>query len=372
MYLLLIIFSVTVAVQIIYFILFIAAFNTAEAGKETTPLPVSVIVCAHDEEQNLRELIPMLLSQQHAAAFEILVVNDRSNDATFDMLLEESSKDHRLKMVHVNRTPPHVDPKKYAITLGIKAARYEWILLTDADCRPQGNSWIATMSKHFAESTNFVLGYSPYQKLPGFLNTFIRFESLLTAIQYISFCLLGTPYMGVGRNLAYRRSKFLESKGFNNLLHITGGDDDLYVNQYATGPATQVCIEPDAQMYSIPKKTWGEFYKQKLRHISVGKGYKFSHKLLLGSFIFTWVLSWLLVISLAAISGNLQPPFLVWFLGLTFFRVLILTLVYVKATKTLGQKFEWWAIVALDFIYAFYYLVVGLRALVTKKVKWKS
>src|SRR5690606_33778770 len=122
--------------------------------------------------------------------------------------------------------------KKYGLTLGIKAASHEWILLTDADCRPNSRRWIRSMSRYFDEDTQFVLGFSPYRATAGLLNLFIRFETMLTAIQYFSFGWLGNPYMGVGRNLAYRKSKFLEEKGFNNFLHVTGGDDDLFVNQH--------------------------------------------------------------------------------------------------------------------------------------------
>ena len=207
-------------------------------------MPVSVIVCAHDEEQNLRDLIPLLLSQNHPD-FEIIIVDDRSNDGTFDLLLQETSKDHRLRMVHVNRTPQLFNAKKYALTLGIKAAKYEWLLLTDADCRPDSKNWISSFTKHFSQTTQFVLGFSPYEKRPGILNAFIRFETLMSGIQYLSFASLGIPYMGVGRNLSYRRSKFLAEKGFNNFIKTTGGDDDLFVNQHARKANTAVCIEVD-------------------------------------------------------------------------------------------------------------------------------
>ncbi len=135
MELLLIIFFVAVGVQVIYFTFYLATLTKASVKKPDQALPVSIIVCAHDEEQNLRELIPILLDQNHPE-FEIIIVDDRSNDGTFDLLLQETSKDHRLRMVHINRTPQLFNTKKYALTLGIKAAKYEWLLLTDADCRP--------------------------------------------------------------------------------------------------------------------------------------------------------------------------------------------------------------------------------------------
>jgi cellulose synthase/poly-beta-1,6-N-acetylglucosamine synthase-like glycosyltransferase len=366
LHLLLIVLCITIGIQSIYFIVFSIAFSKKQNKREPQALPVSVIVCAHDEEENLKELIPALLSQNYPA-FEIIIVDDRSNDSTFDLLLAEAAKSHRVRMVHVNRTPPHANSKKYALTLGIKAARYEWLLLTDADCRPSSVEWIRTMSSYFHEHTNFVLGYSPYSKRPGLLNAFIRFETLLTGLQYISYALLGNPYMGVGRNMAYRRSMFLAAKGFNNILGVTGGDDDLFVNKHAAGGNTSVCLEPQAQTLSMPEATWRAFLNQKVRHLSVGRRYRFGHRFLLGLFVLTWIISWVVTVLLAIFTEN-------YFIiaGLMGFRLLLVTFTFQQASKTLGEKFELWIVPLLDFIYVFYYLVTGLLALVTKKVRWKN
>ncbi len=365
LHLLVLVFYIIIIIQIVYCFVFIVAFSTRQANGTTQALPVSVVVCAHDEEANLKELIPLLLAQDHST-FEVIIVDDRSNDATFELLLAETTKNHRLRMVHVDRTPPHANSKKYALTLGIKAARYDWILLTDADCRPTGNSWISTMSSHFGEGVNFVIGYSPYVEESGTLNAFVRFETLLTAIQYISFALLGDPFMGVGRNMAYRRSMFLAEKGFGRNLAITGGDDDLFVNQHARKKNTTVCLSVASQTYSFPETSWASFYRQKVRHLSVGSRYRFRHRLLLGLFTITWLLSWFVAIPLIILSPNYVVAGL---LGLRI--VMVVVTVHVSARK-LGQKFEIWIIPLLDFIYAFYYLVTGLRALVTQKVRWKS
>ncbi len=368
MYPLLIVFFVVVGIQAVFFFLFLFAFSKKESKSQppTPSLPVSVIVCAHDEETNLRELIPLLLQQDHPQ-FEVIIVDDRSNDSTFDLLLEKTAADHRLRMVHINHTPPHVNSKKYAVTLGIKAARYEWILLTDADCRPDGNFWINTMSSHFSDDTDFVLGFSPYLKKPGFLNMFIRFETLVTGLQYISFAMLGIPYMGVGRNLAYRRSKFLAVKGFNTMMNITGGDDDLYVNQSARRSNTATCVHQPAHIRSVPKTSWSAFFFQKIRHLSVGKHYRFVHRFLLGLFVITWMCTWFYGVPLAII---LKDYYLIpTLLGL---RLLLVTVTMYQATRKLGEKFEIWLVPLLDFIYAFYYLVASLWTLVTKKVRWKN
>lgn len=362
----LIVFLIAVGIQFIYFTAFVIAFSRRGEATETLHPPVSIIVCAHDEEKNLGELIPLLLSQ-HYPEFEVIIVDDRSNDSTFDLLLAETARDHRLRMVHVNRTPPHTNSKKYALTLGIKASRYEWILLTDADCRPCGPGWISSMSSHMKDGTAFVLGYSPYIQESGILNAFIRFEALITGMQYISFALMGNPYMGVGRNLAYRRSGFLEAKGFTDILHVTGGDDDLYVNRHARKDNTSVCISPESLVYSIPETTWKNFFRQKIRHLSVGNRYRMGHRVLLGLFTSSWLLSWLTAICLL-FSGHYHL-IIASLLGL---RAVFVVVVVTHTSRKLGVAFERWIIPLLDIIYAFYYLVVGLRTLVTKKVRWKN
>lgn len=362
-----IIFAWTIiGIQLIYLISFLFAFlRKRETGSALSP-GVSVIVCAHDEERNLRELVPVLLGQSYPQ-FEVIIVEDRCNDGTYDYLLEATKKDSRLKMVRVQHLPEHVNGKKFALTLGIKAASHEWLLLTDADCRPTGDQWINLMASCFQENKKIVIGYSPYAKSPGYLNAFIRFESLITGIQFIGWALLKRPYMGMGRNLAYRKSLFLDNKGFNKHLNVTGGDDDLFVNQHATRDNVEVSIGTGSLMRSVPKRTWKEFFYQKLRHLTVGKRYKISDKIILGLFSATWVLLWLFVFPLVLIT-----PALATFLwaGFALREILLITVVH-RASRTLGDAFETWKTPLLDFNYAIYYLGTGLVALVSKRVRWK-
>ena len=353
-------------IQIVYLSLFLFAFAKENKTTVGNPQPVSVIVCAHDEEQNVRELVPLLLGQKHPE-FEVIVVEDRCNDGTFDYLLAATKLDTRLKMVRVAHKPDHINGKKFALTLGIRAARYDWILLTDADCRPAGNSWIARMSERMDEKAKMVLGFSPYIQSKGLLNSFIRFESFLTGIQFMSLAILGRPYMGVGRNLAYRKSLFLEKKGFNTHLGVVGGDDDLFVNQHAEGATTRTCIGAETLMKSLPKTTWKEYYIQKLRHLSVGRHYKFSDRIILGVFTITWLLTWLIVL-----PASFFTPFMEFILLGFLLRWILLLMVFREASRKLGEPFGVWKVPFLDFIYAFYYLVTGPKALVSKKVRWKS
>jgi glycosyltransferase involved in cell wall biosynthesis len=360
------IFGGAVVVQLIYHIIFISAFKRkAVEAPLAAPEPVSVIVCAHDEEQNLRDLLPALLTQNYHQ-FEVIIVNDRSNDNTYDFLLEQTKLDSRVKMVNVKDTPAHVNSKKFALTLGIRAAAHDLILLTDADCRPSSDQWITSMASK-ASSKQFVLGFSPYQEKPGFLNAFIRFESLVTALQYMSFALLKNPYMGVGRNLAYRKSLFLEKKGFNNFLHVMGGDDDLFVNQHANGANTTVQLNSSSLVLSVPEKTLSGFFYQKIRHLSVGKRYKTGHKVLLGLFTFTWMLTWFVGLPLIFLY-----EYYYFIIIALFLRCAMLTWAVQSVTKRTGVKFNLWLVPVLDFVYPIYYISTGLVAMFTRKVRWKT
>lgn len=361
-------FVVVLVIQVIWLIAFGLAFTNDRrlATIQPVSLPVSVIVCAHDEEQNLRELIPLLLAQQHTE-YELIIVDDRSNDGTYDLLLDITRREPRVRLVRVTNVPAHVNGKKYAITLGIRAAKYEHILLTDADCRPVTTQWINSMVSGFSNGITFVLGFSPYQRRAGILNSFIRFETLLTGIQYIGLALLGRPYMGVGRNLAYRKSVFLQAKGFNEYLGITGGDDDLFVNQHANASNTKVAIGNDALTVSVPKATWQEFFRQKLRHLSVGKYYRVRDRMLLATFTLSWIICWMSPFYLLTLDH------LAAWLGLLFLlRWILLTWVFTTASGKLAVSFEGWKVPFLDFIYAFYYLVAGPVAVLSKKIRWKN
>ena len=363
------VFLAAAGIQSIYFLIFIIAFSRKRSVPEHQFPPVSIVVAAHDEEENLRQLLPILMAQDYPS-FEIIIVEDRSNDESYDFLLAETKQNSNIKMVRVQQTPNHINSKKFALTLGIKAAKNEWILFCDADCRPVSEQWIQSMSVYFQEPTKIVLGYSPYTTSPGWLNRFIRFDTIITAVQYLGFALVRKPYMGIGRNLAYRKSLFLDNKGFNEVNHVVGGDDDLFVNKHANQTNVAVALGSSTIVETIPKTTWSDFFRQKLRHLSVGKLYKPSHKFILGFFTLSWILVWMLgVLQLF----TLDLPLIIGIIGgILVVRVILLTATIQITVKALGDRFEVWPIVFLDILYPFYYITTGLAALFTKKVQWRN
>ena len=326
---------------------------------------VSVIVAARNEYQNLQSLVPTLLDQDYDN-FEIVIVNDRSDDKSFDYLMQ--LKNHpRMKVVFVDHLPDHINSKKYALTLGIKAAKNDILIFTDADCAPSSRYWLQGMVSGFDDNTQMVLGFSPYKKEKGFLNSLIRFETHLTGILYLSFASNNMPYMGVGRNLSYRKQFFLNKKGFNGFQELTGGDDDLFVNKTANSRNTRISLSPESTTLSIPKSTLREYLHQKIRHLSVGKYYNGRDRFFLGLFSITHFFSWVCMIF--AVFFNIYP----WIFGLLFLLSNILFILnFWMLNKKSGSVYSLWVVPAVDFIYGFFYIYVGIRTLFTKKVEWTT
>jgi glycosyltransferase involved in cell wall biosynthesis len=235
---------------------------------------VSVIICARNEEENLRKNLSLILNQKYPS-FEVIVIDDCSNDGTHDYLDELKEQYPILRITTIKEDMKFKHGKKLAVTIGIKAATNELLLFTDADCHPESDQWIDLMARNFSPETSIVLGYGGYSREKSLLNMVIRFETLYIAIQYLSYALTGIPYMGVGRNLAYRKSLFFDHKGFARHHHLLSGDDDLFINEVASRHNTRIEINPASHTRSEPGKTWKEWYYQKRRHLTTGPEYKF-------------------------------------------------------------------------------------------------
>ncbi|WP_166648142.1 glycosyltransferase [Hymenobacter sp. UV11] len=342
-----------------------------EPGPDTEP--VSIILCAHNELDNLRELVPLLLRQAYPPGFELVLIDDRSHDDTY-LYAQQLSQYYpgRFRLVTVAHTPAGFAPKKYALTLGIKAARYERLLFTDADCRPAGPDWLHLMQRGFAQNNgaDMVLGYSGYAELPGLLNQLIRYETLLTAGQYLSFAWAGKPYMGVGRNLAYTRSTFQRTKGFASHMRRLSGDDDLLVQDaVAAGARAAVVADPPAHTLSQPAETWGAWWRQKRRHLSAGGRYRAADRRRIGLFMGSNVLFYLLTPAVLAVA--LSPENLVSLAIIWLARTLLLALVYTPLARRLRTNFPPLLLPALDFLYFALYCAWGLSLLRRRPLQWK-
>ena len=270
-------------IQLFYYLYFFRrlAYYSPKEKQQSQQHPVSVIVCARDEAANLTEHLPGILVQEYSSTNEIIVVNDNSVDESKYILEELQKTFKKLQIIELTYEAKLIKGKKYPLSIGIKEAKHEIVLLTDADCVPASEHWIYHMQDAFTNGIEIALGYGAYLKAPGLLNKLIRYETFHTALQYFSYALAGKTYMGVGRNLAYRKDVFFRNKGFSSINHIPSGDDDLFINKVANKSNTAIVIHPDAFTLSKPKQTWKDWKRQKNRHYTTGKFYRRSHKFFL-------------------------------------------------------------------------------------------
>lgn len=260
-------------------------------------LAFSILIAARNEKVNLNKNLHSIL-QQEGENYEVVVANDRSWDRSIDVLDEFASGYPHLKVVDIRELTKHRYGKKFALSLAIKKASHEAMVLTDADCKPASPTWGLHMA-NVLKNNDLVLGYGPYSKAKGLINHFVRYETMFTAMNYLSRALAGRAYMGVGRNLAYVKTIWLKNKGFATHLHRPSGDDDLFVQAASRGAKVGICIHPDSFMYSESPQSISAWFNQKTRHMQGGQGYKsgtmtalilqpFSQLLLLGATAF-WV-----------------------------------------------------------------------------------
>lgn len=327
--------------------------------------PISVIICARNEAENLEKYLPSIFAQNYPT-FEVVVVNDRSWDNTADLLESLEKKYPNLKVVKVADGDKFIAGKKFAVTMGIKAASYDWLVFTDADCQPAAANWLKGMQKPTNEVTEIVLGYSPYFKRKSLLNVLIRFETFFTAVNYLSFALKGMPYMGVGRNMAYQKSLFFRSKGFAAHMHIPSGDDDLFVNANATPQNTTIQIHQQTHVWSQPKTSFLAYLRQKKRHIGAGSFYKTKHKFILSAQIAVQFCFYALVIILACFP---HTHFIA--VGIFLLSLIVRCFVYPKLLKRLNYgELSWWFPI-LDIILVVFLVFNAILSIFVKKVTWK-
>lgn len=360
-------FIALIVIQFVYYIGIFSKFSFIKPETVTPKnIPISVIVCAKNEEENVKEYIP-ILAQQDYPTFELVLIDDASSDETLEVFEAFEQQYQNIRLVKVKNNEAFWGNKKYALTLGIKAAKYEHLLFTDADCFPLTKDWITNMSAHFDRDKKIVLGYGGYTKIVNsFLNKIIRYETVLTAIQYFSWAKSGRPYMGVGRNLAYKREVFFNVNGFIDHIQVRSGDDDLFINQAANKENTTIAYTPESFTYSEPKKTFKEWFNQKRRHVATAEHYKWGDQFQLGVFYCSQLLFIITAIVLLAFQFE-------WIIvaSLIAFRYLFTWISFGLGAKKLKEKdiIYWYPV--LEFWLIFTQINIFITNIFSKPVHWK-
>ncbi|MFK8046510.1 MAG: glycosyltransferase [Crocinitomicaceae bacterium] len=289
----LLVFISAIAIQLLYLVIFNFRLLIHKHRPDATNYlpPISLIVCARNEEDNLFKHLPALLNQNYPD-FEVIVVNDQSQDDS-NHIVKAYAKDYpNLRLIELEKNKHRKFGKKIPLTVGIKGAKHGLIMLTDADCKPISENWLGEMASSYTSNKQVVVGYGPFNKQDGFLNRFIRFDMVSIAISYLSAAKNGLPYMGVGRNMGYSKDLFIDNEGFKKHYHIASGDDDLLIRDVATRKNVGININPNTFVYSDAKSTWESWFSQKRRHFTTAPEYRLINKLFLGIFPFTLYLMW--------------------------------------------------------------------------------
>ncbi len=364
--LLFILLSLSAFIQVFYNLFFFCrlAFYKATPKTSSQTHPVSVIICARDEAANLVQNLPGSLVQQYKTTHEVIVVNDNSYDESKYILEEFKRSFKQLQIVELTQEAKMIPGKKFPLSIGIKSAKHEIVLLTDADCVPASENWIERMQNTYNDNTEIVLGYGAYHKKKGLLNKLIRWETFHAALQYLSYSLAGQTYMGVGRNLSYKKTVFFRNKGFSAHNNIPGGDDDLFINNAATKKNTKINIDKDSFTFSRPATTWQQWVTQKKRHYTTSKFYKPMHKFLLALYALSQFIFYPLLIA-ACIFYSWQYALIIYAV-----KLLVQTVVYAKTMKKLDEKDLFPYFIFFD-IWMFFYYIIFAPALVKKpKQTW--
>ena len=325
--------------------------------------PLSVIIAARNAAEYLRENLHSILNQSYPS-FEVIVVLDRCTDDSARLIRQLQQEYTHLKMLEIQQVPENWASKKWALTQAIRQAKYDCLVFTDADCKADEN-WLRTTGMHFHRGAEIVLGLGLYDKYPGLLNAFIRFETFYTAFQFIGMAVHKMPYMAVGRNLAYRRTFFEKHKGFSCFQSRISGDDDLLINAFGKHARLAVMVEKDSRTLSEPKLTLKSWIKQKRRHLSASQKYSLKSKLFLGLFHFSHM-GFYLGILLCLTGGST----IALIFALYIVRLLSSWCLFIWANKKLQFQQMLFLFPVLDLLFFIYNLTVVPIGLITNKPEW--
>ena len=362
---LLLILSSVFLVQIAYYLIIFLRLSFYKMAKPVEAREgVSVVICAHNEYYKLKDNLPLILDQDYPL-FEVLVVNHASDDETGYLLSDLQREYPALRSIVIQEDLNFFTGKKFPLSIGIRSAKYDKVLLTDADCRPSSRNWITSMQSAYRKGIEVVIGYSPYSRSKGLLNRLIRFDTAHIATQYLSYALAGLPYMGVGRNLSYLKSVFYDNKGFIQHYRVRSGDDDLFINRVARKSNTAVVVNPEGFTYSEPKKSFSHWITQKRRHLTTSSHYRFKFKFLLGLYSLSLFGFYLFAALMLSLNFSIFPV-----LGLVVLRMIVQYLVFAPCFSKLGERDLIFFIPLLEIVLLLLNIGIGITNIFRKPNTW--
>ena len=347
-----------------YFFQYFSAVNLTNQAPESQLPPVSIIIAARNSVLKLEDHLPHWLNQDYPQ-FEVVIIDDRSGDETAYFLVKTAEREPLLKYVLLDPEVIKNGGKKLALTLGFKKAKYNHFLLTDADCVPNSDQWLRSMAAGFTSKKDIILGVSPVKTKKSFMGRLVQYENMLTALQFLGMAIKGKPYMGVGRNLAYTRSIYDSVGGFSKHHHLPAGDDDLFVQEASNATNTTICIDPNSYVNTNGPANWKEYWKQKMRHLWIGKQYRSDVKNQLAWLPISQLLFWTITILWFAFGSSwLWPIFPI------LVKIIPEWVIFAKKGKLLKMPLANPYYPLFNFFYSFWYLIISINAFFKRKIVW--
>lgn len=359
-------FYVTSGYFILYYIVSLILFLKKSKSDSNLKLdPISVVIAAKNEYDNLKEFLPLIMNQKEVE-FEVVVVDDCSVDQSRVILEEYQARFPNFNYSFTTETKLFSGGKKMALSIGIKKAKFEKIAFIDADCYPSSELWLKELSKKL-DKRPIVIGYGAYEKKGGILNALIRFDAEWIAHKYLSWAQMGFPYMAVGRNMGYRSHLFFNNKGFSNHMHLKSGDDDLFMNEVAKTKMTAVLLCKEAYTISKAPLTIKEWIKQKRRHLTTGSSYSVKNKILL--FVQS-LMDYSFYTSLVALL-LFKIDYQLWIYVLIG-KVLTHLLTFYFFERKINRLALWYLAPLLDIILLLFYPTIVALNLIERSNEWKK
>jgi glycosyltransferase involved in cell wall biosynthesis len=353
--------------QLIYYVFVYGKVSRYRLPEENYNFPpVSVVLVTKDEQENLKERLPVILEQQYPD-FEVVIVNNASSDET-EFVLKVFQKIYpQLKVVNLySEAPNKFLGKKYPLSIGIKSAKNDCVLLTNVNCVPNSLFWIMNMVRGLSQTRNTIIGFNFYEREKTLFNSLVQYDTIINAINYGGMALLGNPYKATGDNIIISREEFFNSGSFLSLYNVACGDMELYVNRITKGKKTSVILNEEAYIKTETPQSFSLWCRYKKRNIKTAYYYKFLDKLLVAIPSWTTLFFYATFVTLFLLNFPWQ-----WILTGCILKFAIQIIFFQNASKVLMKNNLCIFAPLFEIFFLVFNTIMGISVLFSRKDRWE-
>ncbi len=330
--------------------------KTATGSIPDPSTPISILVPARNEEHNILNCLKDLSGQNYPAhLFEIIVIDDHSEDDTAEIVKEFSGNKKNITLLSLNKSETG---KKTAIKIGIASSERKLIITTDADCR-FGENWLRMISGAYeTESSKMIVGPVIFSEGRNFFQRIQSLEFLSLIASGAGAISANSPILCNGANLAFEKQAFEKVGGYEIKEKYISGDDIfllLRIRQSYGRSAISFLKNNDAIVSTSPQKNLKAFLQQRIRWISKAKGYT-NFEIITTSlivYLFNYALFAGLIISIWI------PGLLLLTLILFILKLVVDFPIYYGITDFVNKRYLLWYLLPLQALYVFYVSIIG-------------